>query len=301
MVGSMAAFTLNDTMTKTTGGAVPLFQLLFLRGLISISLIMLLWGRLGPMHLRLSRRDWKLVGIRSGSEVAASFFFVTALFNMSEWVGGYSGIRTLFNMPLANLSAILQSLPLTVTLGAALFYREPVGWKRFSAILVGFMGVMLIVKPGTDGFNVWSVYALIAVMFVTIRDLSTRRLSKAVPSMTVTFAAVLSVTVFSAFAQLATPWAPVSAPHWQAIAAAAVFVLMGYYFSVQTMRTGDVSFIAPFRYTGLIWALILGWFVFGDWPLPSTLIGAAIVAATGLFTLYRERKLSRRVVMVAKR
>ncbi|WP_439149328.1 DMT family transporter [Sulfitobacter sp.] len=285
MVGSMAAFTLNDTMTKTTGGAVPLFQLLFLRGLISISLIMLLWGRLGPMHLRLSRRDWKLVGIRSGSEVAASFFFVTAL----------------FNMPLANLSAILQSLPLTVTLGAALFYREPVGWKRFSAILVGFMGVMLIVKPGTDGFNVWSVYALIAVMFVTIRDLSTRRLSKAVPSMTVTFAAVLSVTVFSAFAQLATPWAPVSAPHWQAIAAAAVFVLMGYYFSVQTMRTGDVSFIAPFRYTGLIWALILGWFVFGDWPLPSTLIGAAIVAATGLFTLYRERKLSRRVVMVAKR
>lgn len=277
MVGSMAAFTLNDTMTKTTGGAVPLFQLLFLRGLISISLILLLWGRLGPMHFRLSRRDWKLVAIRSGSEVAASFFFVTAL----------------FNMPLANLSAILQSLPLTVTLGAALFYREPVGWKRLSAILVGFMGVMLIVKPGTDGFNVWSVYALIAVLFVTIRDLSTRRLSKTVPSMTVTFAAVLSVTVFSTFAQLATPWAPVSATHWWAIAAAAVFVLMGYYFSVQTMRTGDVSFIAPFRYTGLVCALILGWFVFGDWPLPSTLIGAGIVAATGLFTLYRERKVSR--------
>lgn len=111
--------------------------------------------------------------------------------------------------------------------------------------------------------------------------------------MTVTLAAVLSVTVFSAFAQLATPWAAVSDTHWTAIGGAAVFVLMGYYFSVQTMRVGDVSFIAPFRYTGLIWALILGWFVFGDWPLPSTLAGAGIVAATGLFTLYRERKLSR--------
>ncbi len=278
MMGSMAAFTLNDTMTKTTDGAVPLFQLLFLRGLISISLILVLWGRLGPMHLRLNRRDWKLVAIRSAAEVGASYFFVTAL----------------FNMPLANLSAILQSLPLTVTLGAALIYREAVGWKRMSAILVGFIGVMLIVKPGTEGFNIWSVYALVAVFCVTIRDLSTRRLSKAVPSMTVTCAAVLSVTVFSGFAQLATPWSPVSGVHWTAIGGAAVFVLIGYYLSVQTMRVGDISFIAPFRYTGLIWALILGWFVFGDWPLPSTLIGAAIVAATGLFTLYRERKLSRR-------
>ncbi len=277
MMGSMAAFTLNDTMTKTTGGDVPLFQLLFLRGLISISLILVLWGRLGPMHLRLSFRDWKLVAIRSGAEVGASFFFVTAL----------------FHMPLANLSAILQSLPLTVTLGAALVYREAVGWKRLSAILVGFIGVMMIVKPGTDGFDIWSVYALVAVLFVTIRDLSTRRLSKAVPSMTVTLAAVLSVTTFSAFAQLATPWAPVSGTHWTAIGAAAVFVLIGYYLSVQTMRVGDVSFIAPFRYTGLIWALILGWFVFGDWPLPSTLAGAGIVAATGLFTLYRERKVSK--------
>ena len=278
MMGSMAAFTLNDTMTKTTGGEVPLFQLLFLRGLISISLILALWGRLGPMHLRLGRRDWKLVAIRSGSEVGASYFFVTAL----------------FNMPLANLSAILQSLPLTVTLGAALFYREAVGWKRLSAILVGFMGVMLIVKPGTTGFNIWSVYALVAVLFVTIRDLSTRRLSKEVPSMTVTLGAVLSVTTFSAVASLATPWEQVSFEHWKAIIAAAAFVLVGYYLSIQTMRVGDVSFIAPFRYTGLIWALILGWFVFGDWPVPSTLIGAAIVAATGLFTLYRERKLSGR-------
>ena len=277
MMGSMAAFVLNDTMTKTTGGAVPLFQLLFLRGLISITLILVLWGRLGPMHLRLGRRDWKLVAIRSAAEVGASYFFVTAL----------------FNMPLANLSAILQSLPLTVTLGAALVYREKVGWRRFSAILVGFAGVLLIVKHGTDGFNVWSVYALVAVFFVTVRDLSTRRLSKAVPSMTVTLAAVLSVTGFSAFAQLSTPWQPVSTTHWVAITAAAFFVLIGYYLSVQTMRVGDVSFIAPFRYTGLIWALILGWFVFGDWPVPSTLAGAAIVAATGLFTLYRERKTTR--------
>ncbi len=209
--------------------------------------------------------------------MAAAYFFVSAL----------------LNMPLANITAILQVLPLTVTLGSALLFREAVGWRRMLAILVGFCGMLLIVRPGPEGFTLWSVYALISVACVTCRDLSTRRLSPAVPSLLVTFSASLSVLVFSGIASLWTPWAPVSGGQLGALMIAALCIVGGYFLSVQVMRSGDLSFIAPFRSTGLVWALLLGWFVFGDWPTPLTLLGALVVVGMGLFTLYRERKLLR--------
>lgn len=274
MMASMAAFTVNDTLMKATGGAVPLFQLIFLRGLLSVMMIGLMSRRLGPIHWHLGRKDIALIALRSVAEIASSYFFLMAL----------------FNMPLANLTAILQALPLTVTLASALVLREAVGWRRMSAICVGFIGVLLIIKPGAEGFNAWSVYGLIAVACVTVRDLSVRRMSASVPSMTVTLSAALSVTLAAGLASLTEPWVAVTPATGMLIVFAALFVLTGYFLSVQVMRVGDVSFTAPFRYTGLIWALVLGWFVFGDWPVPSTLLGAAIVVSTGLFTLYRERK-----------
>ncbi|MGJ8617555.1 MAG: DMT family transporter [Sulfitobacter sp.] len=276
MIASMACFTLNDTLIKLTDGAVPLFQLIFLRGLLTTALILGAKGRLGPMHLDIAKRDWGVIAVRSGAEIAAAYFFLSAL----------------FNMPLGNVTAILQVLPLSVTLASALVLREAVGWRRMLAILIGFCGVMLIVKPGAAGFNIWSIYALIAVACVTVRDLATRQLSKGVPSMTVTLVTAGSITIAAGLASLTTPWVPVSSDVGLMIAGASVFVLGGYFFSIQVMRVGDVSFVAPFRYTGLIWALILGWFVFGDWPGWVTLLGASIVVTTGIFTLYRERKIS---------
>ncbi|WP_300033809.1 DMT family transporter [uncultured Roseobacter sp.] len=278
MMASMACFTLNDALFKMTGGALPLFQLLFLRGILASLLIGLMAWQRGAVQGTVSMHDKGLIALRSLAEVGAAYFFVTAL----------------LNMPLANVTAILQVLPLTVTLGSALFFREAVGWRRMLAICIGFVGMLLIVRPGTEGFTVWSVYALVAVLCVTVRDLSTRRLSRDVPSLLVTLSASVTVLVVSGFASLAAPWAPVTAPLAWLIAGAAVFIVGGYFFSVQVMRAGDVSFIAPFRYTGLIWALVLGWFVFGDWPQPLTLAGAAIIVATGLFTLWRERSLMRR-------
>ncbi|MEO9576438.1 MAG: DMT family transporter [Tateyamaria sp.] len=276
MMASMASFTLNDAMIKLTGGAVPLMQLLFLRGVLSSLLILALAQRLGAIHFRIASRDWWLIAIRSGAEVGAAYFFLTAL----------------FNMPLANVTAILQVLPLTVAIGAALFFREPLGWRRMSAIMIGFMGMLLIVRPGPDGFSLWSGYALMAVVFVTMRDLATRKLSPDVPSMTVTFLAALTVMGCAGLASIAEPWAPLDLRLTALITASSVFIIGGYWFSVQVMRVGDISFIAPFRYTGLVWALLLGWLVFGDWPSNLTLMGATIVVATGLFTLYRERRLS---------
>ena len=278
MMASMASFTLNDTLIKLTDGAVPLMQLLVIRGVLSSVMIVALARWLGRIHFRIGRQDWGLIALRSLAEVGAAYFFITAL----------------LNMPLANVTAILQVLPLTVAVGAALFFREPLGWRRMSAIMLGFLGMLLIVRPGPEGFSLWSVYALIAVLCVTVRDLATRRLSPDVPSMTVTLVAALTVMAFAGAASTTTEWVPLDTRLTLLICGASVFIIGGYFFSVQVMRVGEISFIAPFRYTGLVWALVLGWLVFGDWPSSLTLVGAAIVVATGLFTLYRERRVSGR-------
>lgn len=273
MIGSMAAFTINDALIKATGGALPLFQLLAIRGVLSSVLIWALARHLGALKFDLPRRDWTLIGLRSLSEIGAAYFFLTAL----------------LNMPLANATAILQVLPLTVTAGAALFFGERVGWRRMLAITAGFTGMLLIVRPGPEGFNTYALYALAAVAFVTVRDLTTRRMSPAVPSMLVTLAAALAVLVFSALASLRVDWVALDGRLAALLLGSSLFIVGGYVLSVAVMRVGDVSFVAPFRYTGLLWALILGWLVFGDWPDALTLAGAAIVVMSGLFTFYRER------------
>lgn len=278
MMASMACFTLNDTFIKLTDGALPLMQLLFLRGVLSSLMIFGLARALGALRFDLSRRDWALILTRALAETAAAYFFLTAL----------------FNMPLANITAILQVLPLTVALGAALFFGEPLGWRRMVAILLGFLGVLLIVRPGPEGFSIWSIYALIAVACVTLRDLATRKLTPGVPSMTVTLVSAVAVALFAGAASTTAEWAPLTPRLAALVFGASVLIIGGYFFSVQVMRVGEITYIAPFRYTGLIWALILGWFIFGDWPSPLTLLGAGIVVATGLFTFYREQVASQR-------
>ncbi|WP_170457421.1 DMT family transporter [Ruegeria arenilitoris] len=275
MMGSMAAFTVNDTLVKAAGQEVPLFQLVALRGLLATILVFALARHLGALHLRFGRHDRWLVAFRCVAELSATFFFLTAL----------------MHMPLANVTAVLQALPLTVTLGAALFFSEQIGWRRIMAIALGFAGMLLIVRPGPDGFSIYAMYALIAVICVTARDLITRRMSPEVPSMVVTLATSLTITTGAAIASVFQGWVPMTAGSGMLIASAAVFVLLGYLFSVMVMRVGEVSFVAPFRYSSLIWALGLGWAVFGDWPDRITMLGAALVVTAGLFTLFRERVL----------
>ncbi len=277
MMAAMAAFTLNDACMKLLSDELPLFQALFIRGIGTTLALGLITHRLGLLRFSYSRADWWLIGLRTVGEIAAAFFFLTAL----------------FHMPLANVTAILQALPLTVTLAGAVFLGQAVGWRRMVAILIGFSGVLLIVRPGTEGFNVYSVMALISVGCVTLRDIATRRLSASVPSVTVAFFAAVGVMAFSALVSMAETWAmPSAAGMWQ-LAGATFFVLGGYLLAVLAMRAGDVGFVAPFRYTGLIWALVLGLSVFGDWPDALTLLGAAIIVTTGLFTFYRERQRAR--------
>lgn len=277
MMCSMAAFTFNDTCIKAMGPGMPLFQLLVLRGIVTSIMIFILARVYGAIRLNLPARDWGLIALRTGSEIGAAYFFITAL----------------RNMPIANVTAVLQVLPLTVTLGGYLFFQESVGWRRLSAILIGFCGMLLIVRPGPDGFDLFSLYALAAVACVTARDLSTRRMSAAVPSLTVTLSASVGVLLFSAVASLWETWVPVTPRDAALIGGASFFIIGGYFFSVMVMRVGQVSFVAPFRYAGLLWALLMGVVVFGDWPDPITLLGAAIVVVTGVFTLLRSGRQAR--------
>ncbi|MBU2963721.1 DMT family transporter [Citreicella sp. C3M06] len=284
MMGSMAAFVMGDTCVKAIGTALPLGEVLLLRGLLATGLVTLLAWRLTALRFDLGRRDWLLVLARALAEIGSTWFYFVAL----------------RNMPLANVTALLQMLPLTLTLGSAVVFREPVGWRRWLAIGVGFCGMLLIVRPGTEGFTVYSVSALIAVVFVTIRDLLIRRMSRHVPSLMVVWVASVGVILFAGALSLSETWVPLDGRSGGLLALAAVLVSMGYSLSVMVMRHGEVSFTAPFRYTGLVWALVLGLLVFGDWPHPLTLIGAAIIVATGVFTLVREAQLRRRALRQAK-
>ena len=277
MMASMASFTLNDTMMKALAGEIPLFQLLVLRGVLTTAAVAVIAWRMRVLTARLSRRDWVLVFWRTMAEIGAAYFFLTAL----------------FNMPIANVTAILQALPLTITLAAALFLREPVGWRRMVAIAVGFAGVMLIIRPGADDFNAYSIYALIAVGFVTLRDLTTRRLSPGTPSIFVTLVTSAAIAIFFGLASLTVDWVPMDGRAMGLTAGAAMMIIGGYLFSIMVMRVGEISFVAPFRYTGLLWALLLGWLAFDEWPSTLTLLGAGIVAGSGVFTLLRESRLAR--------
>ncbi len=196
---------------------------------------------------------------------------MVALRTLGELGGAtYGFLMALFNMPIANVTAILQALPLTVALAAALFLGEPLGWRRLGAILAGFAGgVMLIVQPGGgDGFTVWSLYALVAVAFITLRDLASRRLSPpATPSLTVSLVAAIAICLAGGVGSMTETWAPpIGLREWTLLILAALFILGGYLASVAVMRVGEIGFVAPFRYTGLLWALVLGWLFFGDWP-----------------------------------
>ncbi len=278
MVLSMAAFTFNDACMKILFVSMPLFQALFLRSLISVALLLALAHFQGKLTLNLPRRDWSLISMRTIGEIGATYFFLTAL----------------KNMPLANISALLQILPLAVTLAGVVFLRETIGLHRLAAIIIGFFGVMLIIRPGGDGFNIYSIYALIAVAFVILRDITARSMSKKTPSLMVAASSAIGITIFAGIGSISTQWVAMDLTMFALLFSAAIFIFGGYIFSVAVMRIGDIGFIAPFRYTSLLWSILLGFIIFGELLDPLTLLGSAIVVAMGIFSFYREHRAMRK-------
>lgn len=267
---AMLAFTINDSFMKAASTEMPLFQAIFLRGLAATLALLVLARSMGPVILWPQSR--KMLALRTVAEIGATIAFLIAL----------------THMPLANLSAIMQALPLAIALSAAVFLGAPIGWRRLTAIIVGFVGVLLIVKPGTEGFDRWSVLGLVSVACVVLRDLSTRQMGREIPSVSVAIWASGFVALMGAGV---VAWEGWQAVHWHAVAltfAASAALVVGYMTSVMVMRVGDIAVVAPFRYTALIWAILFGWILFGTLPDHLTLLGAAIVVASGIYTLWRD-------------
>ncbi len=275
MCASMAAFTINDAFMKSVTQTLPLYQTIALRGMIAVVGLGLLAAATGVFRFRPNGRDAWLILLRSLADVAATILFLEAL----------------LRMPLASLSAILQALPLAITLGAALVYGDKIGWRRMTAILAGLVGVLIIIRPGTEGFDRWALLGVASVACVVVRDLAVRPIQGQVPSALVALGAAVAVTAMGWIGTGIQGWTPLSMPEAGKVLGAGLFLIVGYLTSVSAMRHGDIGMVAPFRYTSLLWAIVLGLLVFGEWPDGWTLIGAAIVVGAGLFTLWRERKL----------
>jgi len=276
MIAAMGLFTANDSFIKGIGTAIGVWQVLFLRGVgVSVVMVPFLWWR-GVSLGVLSRRDMALAIGRTLAEAAAAICFLTAL----------------QHMPFANLSAIQQALPLTVTLAGFLFLREQVGWRRGLAIGIGLAGVLLIVRPGTEGFNGWSLLALGSVACVTVRDIFARMLSPGASTLAVAAISALGMTLISALALPFTGWDPVAPEHALLLLGSIAAIFVAYIVSVSAMRVGELGFVAPFRYFSLLVAVLVGLVFFAEIPDLPTVAGAGIIVASGLYTLWRERRLA---------
>ena len=271
MMVCMSAFVLNDAFVRLAGNTLPLAQILFLRGILTTTLLLIFALYIGVFKLRVSRSDkWKIF-FRSVTESVTAYFFLTAV----------------MHMPFANVTAILQILPMTVTLSSAFVFKEKVGILRLGLIIIGFLGVILIINPSSDGFNWYSVYALIAVASITIRDLLTRKLSDEVPALLPTFSASLGVLVFSFVLMLSTPIQPMDMDNSLFIVAAAFFIIFGYYTAVSAMRVGEVSFVSPFRYSAILFALLIGFLFFQEQPDAYAFLGIIIIMTSGILLMIR--------------
>ena len=197
-----------------------------------------------------------------------------ALRVVGEVGGTITFMAALTHLPLANTSAIFQALPLAITLGAALVFREPVGWRRWLAIAAGFVGMLIIVRPGIAGFNQFSLLALVSVAFCALRDLSTKTIPAQIPSLFITLLMTVTVTIGGRVILFPLGgWTPPSSRALGLLALAAVLVLIGYQCMIVALRSGDISAVAPFRYSALLWAMLLGYFMFGDKPDAMMMIG----------------------------
>ena len=278
MVLSMAGFAIEDMLIKIIALEMPTGQFLILIGA---------GGAL--IFTAMSRRQGQAV-------LSADFLRPSIIIrNLGEVIGTLGFVTALVLTPLSSASAILQATPLAVTLGAALFLGEAVGWRRWSAILIGFCGVIAVIRPGLDGFEPASLFAVLGVIGLATRDVATRaapaRISSAVLSAHGFAMLVPAGALLLCISGGAT--APSALGYGLLLAALAIGV-SAYYALTLAMRLGDVAVVTPFRYVRLVFALAIGVTIFNEQPDAWTLIGAAIIILSGLYTFFRERQLGRK-------
>ena len=276
MIAAMVGFTLEDVFVKQLSVTIPISQILITLGLFSATIFALMAHFKG--HNIFARHVWTPT---------------TLLRTFAEGIAAMAFVTSLSLVPISTVAAVFQVTPLAITMGAALFFGESVGWRRWSAIIIGFIGVLIIIRPGFSSFDPSVLFVLIAVMGVTLRDLITRRIPDNVASTVISFQA-FGALVLSGLALLfirADTLQPITQLEAGYFLGGVIFGVAGYYGIVAAMRAGDASVITPFRYTRLLFSLIVGMLIFHERPDALMLLGAAIILGTGLYTFLRERRL----------
>lgn len=268
MVLSMTAFTLNDALVKVASQTMPTGQLIFLRGLLATAFV-LLAVRLAGTTLEPRRLVTGWVAVRALVDAFATLVFLVSL----------------FHLPLATATAINMVTPLVIAAMAAWWLRERVSPGRWLLILAGFGGVLMIIQPGVDGFNAWAWLCLAGTLLTALRDIITRRIPPDMPSIGITLATAVGVTLLAAVVMLFEGWKPMALREWGLLVAAAGFLAIGYQLIIRSTRSGDISAVAPFRYVCLLLALVLGWAIWGHVPNLLAWAGIALVMGAGLILL----------------
>lgn len=273
MVFAMATFALEDMFLKLSALELPLGQILFASGAFGVLVFALM-----------AAREGRSVLVRDALHPALLWR------NAGEMAGSYAYILALSTMPLPTVSAVLQAMPLAVTLGAALFLGEGVGWRRWTAILAGFGGVVLVIRPGIAGFDASALWVLVTVVCLAVRDLASRRVPATCSNAQVSCWGMASVGLLGAAMLLAGEpaiWPEV--PQLLYLCGVLVFGSLGYWGITAATRVGEVSVVSPFRYMRLLFAIVIGALVFAEWPDGLTLAGAGIIIGAGLYSFLRER------------
>lgn len=273
---AMALFSVEDSLIKAMSALFSQGQLLVMIGLGASGAIGV-YARLRGIALFHRRYLHRAFVIRAVMEGLSALTFVTALSKLD----------------LSLTAAIFQATPLATTFAAAVFLREQVGWRRWSAISAGFIGVLIIIRPGMAGFEPAAFWPLLTVMTIVVRDLTTRAIPRDIPSTAIAFYGFSALLVAGGLLlALGGPWVAVTGPALWQWPGAVTMGVVGYFALLAAFRAADVSLIMPFRYTRLIFSMILGMVMFSERPDALTLLGAGIIVASGIYTVLRERRLA---------
>ena len=272
MVAAMASFVIGDSMIKYAGQELPPGQMMFVRGLFASAVTLSVAraaGALGSLSLARNPLGW----LRTVGDIGATLTFFMAL----------------VRLPFAEVNAIAQLAPMAITAGAALFLGEPVGWRRWLALFVGLVGVLLIIRPGGSAFDWAALFVIGSVLCVAMRDLLTRQIGLAIPALLLASITAVSVTIGGLALLPFETWRMPSTGQLILLAMAGTTGFAGNYWTILAFQTGEMSVVAPFRYTAVVFALLSGYLTFGELPDAITFVGIAIVIGAGLYTLHRER------------
>lgn len=274
MLAGMGFQVANDTVVKLAAARLPAHEIMALRGVLAIALalgLILVFGQRDRLKLIAN----PLVALRSILEAGACLTYMSALAHLG----------------LAEFNSILQATPLIITTLAVMLGWQKVGWRRWAAIGVGFVGVLLIAKPSAEGVNLYAALALLSAFITAVRDLVTRKIPREAPSLVVTFGATIAVTAVGLGLGAADPgsWVMPTVREFAFIGTAAALVVMCNLTIVLAFRAGDMSVIGPFRYSIILSSLALGWAVWGDRPDALALLGSALIVGSGLYALRREK------------